>query len=212
LSAKSDAPDGDAPHIAGVWDVAVENGAKGEHSWKLRVRQNGAIVVAVIESIDGDTGNLYGVWHSGSFVVTHFTPAGPSFAVLQLQPDGSLKLETAAHGGGMQSFSARRVPALKRASAEAADDPFHHIYLKNADRPLSFSFPDLSGKLVSSTDAQFAHKVVIVSIGGSWCPNCQGRRPFSKSSIASIIAAVLRLSILALKMKLSFKIPCDCER
>jgi thiol-disulfide isomerase/thioredoxin len=36
----------------------------------------------------------------------------------------------------------------------------------------------LSGKLVANTDPQFAHKVVIVSVGGSWCPNCQEEAPF----------------------------------
>jgi thiol-disulfide isomerase/thioredoxin len=36
----------------------------------------------------------------------------------------------------------------------------------------------LNGKLVANTDPQFANKVLIVSIGGSWCPNCQDEAPF----------------------------------
>jgi thiol-disulfide isomerase/thioredoxin len=178
LNGKLPAADANAPHIAGVWDVAVDNGAKGEHSWKLRVRQNGAVLNAVIERIDGDTGNLYGAWRNGAFEVSHFTAAGPSFAVLQPQPDGSLKLETAAHGGGSQAFSAHRVSPIQRVALEGADDPLHHTYLKNPDEPLAFRFPDLRGKLVANTDPQFAHKALIVSIGGSWCPNCQDEAPF----------------------------------
>jgi len=178
LNDKQPVADANAPHIAGVWDVAVENGAKGEHSWKLRVRQNGALVDAVIERIDGDTGNLYGAWRNGAFEVSHFTAAGPSFAVLQPQPDGNLKLQTAAHGGGLQSFSARRVPAVRQVVLEGADDPLHHTYLKNPDEPLAFRFPDLNGKLVANTDPQFKDKVLIVSIGGSWCPNCHDEAPF----------------------------------
>jgi thiol-disulfide isomerase/thioredoxin len=36
----------------------------------------------------------------------------------------------------------------------------------------------MEGKLVSNTDPQFRGKVVIVTIGGSWCPNCHDETPF----------------------------------
>lgn len=166
------------PHIAGVWDVAVDNGAKGEHSWKLRVRQSGPNVDAVIERIDGDTGNLYGVWRDGVFAVSHFTAAGPSFAVLRPQTDGTLQLETAAHGGGVQTYAAYRVSPVHTVALETLDDPLHHTSLENPNEPLVFRFPDLNGRLVSNTDSEFAHKVLIVGVGGSWCPNCQDEAPF----------------------------------
>lgn len=166
------------PRIAGVWDVAVDNGSKGEHSWKLRVRQTGPNVDAVIERIDGDTGNLYGVWRDGAFAVSHFTAAGPSFAVLRPQPDGTLQLETSAHGGALQVFSARRASPVHTVALEPLDDPLHHTSLRNPDEPLAFRFPDLNGKFVSSSDSEFRHKVTIVAIGGSWCPNCQDEAPF----------------------------------
>lgn len=176
--AKLPAAAANPPHIAGVWNVAVSNGSKGEQSWKLRVRQSGPAVDAVIERIDGDTGNLYGVWRDGAFLVSHFTAAGPSFAVLRPQADGTLELDTAAHGGGVQTFPARRTSPVHTVALETLDDPLHHTSLKNPDEPLSFRFPDLNGKLVSNTDPEFAHKVLIVSIGGSWCPNCQDEAPF----------------------------------
>jgi thiol-disulfide isomerase/thioredoxin len=169
------------PHIAGVWNVAVDNGAKGEDSWKLRVHQSGPDVVAVIERIDGDTGNLYGVWRDGVFTISHFTAAGPSIAVLRPEADGTLQLETAAHGGGVQTFAAHRATPLHNVALTSIDDPLHHTSLKNAEEPLAFRFPDLNGKLVSSSDPEFAHKAVIVSIGGSWCPNCQDEAPFLES-------------------------------
>ncbi|HEX4067701.1 MAG TPA: TlpA disulfide reductase family protein [Acidobacteriaceae bacterium] len=170
-----------APHIAGVWTVAVDSGSKGEDTWKLRVRQTGSEVVAVIERIDGDTGNLYGGWHDGAFAVSHFTAAGPNFAVLRPQPDGTLQLQTAAHGGGFQTFAAHRATPLHTVAIASSDDPLHHTFLKNPGAALAFRFPDLSGNVVSSTDPEFAHKAVIVSIGGSWCPNCQDEAPFLES-------------------------------
>jgi thiol-disulfide isomerase/thioredoxin len=169
------------PNIAGDWEVAVSDGTKGEQSWKLRVRQSGAAVHAVIERIDGDTGDLYGVWRDGVFAVSHFTAAGPGFAILRPQPDGGLQVETAAHGGGVRSYPARRVSPVHPVALATLDDPMHHTSLKNPNQPLAFRFPDLSGKVVSSTDPEFSGKPLIVSIGGSWCPNCQDEAPFLES-------------------------------
>jgi thiol-disulfide isomerase/thioredoxin len=172
------APSAGAPDIAGVWEVGVQQGTKGEHAWKLQVRQSGAKVTAVIQRIDGDTGNLYGVWRDGQFAVSHFTAAGPSYAVLKPQSDGTLQLLTFAHGGEAQTYTARRPQAARSEGLAAPDDPMHHTLLQNPVQPLAFRFPDLNGKIVSNTDPQFKHKVVIVSIGGSWCPNCQDEAPF----------------------------------
>ncbi len=35
--------------------------------------------------------------------------------------------------------------------------------------------------MVSNTDPQFDGKVVIVAVGGSWCPNCHDEAPFLES-------------------------------
>jgi thiol-disulfide isomerase/thioredoxin len=53
-----------------------------------------------------------------------------------------------------------------------------HTGVKDPDEPFQFSFPDPAGVIVSNTDARFAGKVVLVSIGGSWCPNCHDEAPF----------------------------------
>jgi thiol-disulfide isomerase/thioredoxin len=177
LNARSPRASVGAPSIAGDWNVAVQ-GSKGEHSWKLHVRQEGAHVVAVIQRIDGDTGDLYGQWQDGKFVVSHFTPAGPSYAELKPLSDRSLQILTFAHKGELEQLSAQRVHAKSVEMPAAVDDPLRHTFLKNPREPLAFRFPDLTGKMVSNTDPEFKGKAVIVSIGGSWCPNCQDEAPF----------------------------------
>ena len=37
---------------------------------------------------------------------------------------------------------------------------------------IAFTFPDADGKPVSLADPRFKGKVVVVAIGGTWCPNC----------------------------------------
>ncbi|MEM8548891.1 MAG: TlpA disulfide reductase family protein, partial [Pseudomonadota bacterium] len=45
-------------------------------------------------------------------------------------------------------------------------------YLNKGFERLEFSFPDESGTMVSLQDERFTDKVVIVTLVGSWCPNC----------------------------------------
>src|SRR6478672_1783857 len=49
---------------------------------------------------------------------------------------------------------------------------------KDPNAPVVLQFPDLNGTPVSLSDARFRGKVVILSLTGSWCPNCHDEAPF----------------------------------
>ncbi len=52
-------------------------------------------------------------------------------------------------------------------------------YLKEGyDDRISFSFPDVNGNKISLADAKYKNKVVILQLGGSWCPNCMDETKF----------------------------------
>ena len=57
-------------------------------------------------------------------------------------------------------------------------EPSRYTSVTDPTAPFQFAFPDLSGKVIASSDAQFRGKVVLLSIGGSWCPNCHDEAPF----------------------------------
>jgi len=176
LKAAADDPSPNPPNIAGAWEIAVKS-PKGESAWELHVSQSGPEVDAVIQRIDGDTGNLYGTWRDGQFAVSHFTAAGPSYVVLRPQSDGTLKVITFSRSGS-QELRAQRPEAARAEGLNKPDDPLQHTKLKDPAQPLAFSGKDLNGKLVASTDPEFKGKVLILSIGGSWCPNCHDEAPF----------------------------------
>jgi peroxiredoxin len=50
--------------------------------------------------------------------------------------------------------------------------------MKDPSEKLQFSFPDLDGRTISLSDPQYAGKVVIVTLAGSWCPNCHDEAAF----------------------------------
>jgi peroxiredoxin len=176
------------PDIKGDWEIAVSSN-KGESAWQLRVAptKQPAVVHAVIQRIDGDTGSLYGSWDASAsqYTVSHFTAAGPALYAIAPQSDGTLLVSNliAAESQKAQARNlvARRPAEARKLKLAAPTESTEQTRVKDPNAPFAFSFPDLSGKQVSNTDPAFQGKVVIVAIGGSWCPNCHDEAPFLES-------------------------------
>jgi thiol-disulfide isomerase/thioredoxin len=167
---------GDAtiPSIAGLWNVQVGKSSKGEAAWQLIVRQAGAEVSAVILRIDGDTGTLTGSFRNGTFALSHFSGARPLRLELTPGADGTLAVVQNTD----KPLTALRAEQASAKGLPQPSDPTRFTSVKDPTEPFRFNFPDLDGKMVANTDARFAGKVVIVAIGGSWCPNCHDETPF----------------------------------
>jgi len=171
--APSTLTEADVPQIAGLWEIAVKS-SKGEAAWRFIVRQSGPEVSAAILRVDGDTGALEGTYRDGKFVLSHFSGARPMLLEVTAEKDGTLEL---------LENRRTKMTAIRSAEARAKGlpeptDPSRHTSVQDPTAPLHFSAPDLDGKMVSDTDARFRNKVVIVAIGGSWCPNCHDEAPF----------------------------------
>jgi thiol-disulfide isomerase/thioredoxin len=172
-----------APDISGPWEIATKS-TKGEGAWEFRVdpqTENSTVIKTVIQRIDGDTGGLWGAWNGTSYVVGHFNAAGAALYSVTPQSDGTLVIKSllgAGRGPAPADLVARRSADARKLNLPTPTNPTEQTSLKDPKAPLAFSFPDLSGKLVYNTDSEFRHKVVIVAIGGSWCPNCHDEAPF----------------------------------
>ncbi len=57
-------------------------------------------------------------------------------------------------------------------------DSFSRTYLKPGYERFEFEFPNTDGELVSLHDPRFDGKVVIVTLSGTWCPNCNDEARF----------------------------------
>jgi len=165
-----------APAIEGTWIVAARS-TKGEAAWRFIARQKGADVSATILRVDGDTGTLTGSYRDGRFVLGHFSGARPLRLEVTPNNDGTLSLVL----NGQPPLAAARENAARAKEIGAPTDPGQHTRMKDAREPFRFSFPDLQGRVVSNTDPRFRGKVLLVSISGSWCPNCHDEAPFLAS-------------------------------
>jgi peroxiredoxin len=169
----------------GDWEIAVHSD-KGESAWRLHIDQPqqpswSTPSRAVIQRVDGDTGSLYGQCEETTCTVSRFSAASPALYRFTLQPDGTMRFTNLLHADltppDQQNLVGRRPEDARREKLAAPTDPTQQTTVKDPDVPFAFSFPDLTGKIVSNTDARFDGKVVIVAIGGSWCPNCHDEAP-----------------------------------
>ncbi len=164
----------EVPAIDGLWQIGGVKSNKGEAAWRFIVRQAGAEVTAAILRVDGDTGALAGTYRNGKFIVSHFSGARP--LVLELTPtkDGNLEIVRNRE----EKMIAVRATEAKLKDVPEPTDPSRHSSVKDPTEAFKFAFPDITGKVLSNTDERFRNKVVIVSISGSWCPNCHDEAPF----------------------------------
>ena len=169
------------PGLEGDWEVAVTS-AKGETAWQLKIEKSiPGLQRAVIQRIDGDTGSLFATAADPGFF-SHFTAAGPALYRIKPNPDGTLTLSNVLRADltppQQQNLIARHPAEARKQNLAPPTDTAQQTTVKDPYARFTFSFPDLNGKLVSNTDPQFDGKVVIVAIGGSWCPNCHDEAPF----------------------------------
>ncbi len=165
--------------INGDWEIAVKS-AKGEAAWTMHVAPfagNGEIR-AVIQRIDGDSGALYGRFdeQAGEYRVSRFADSGATVYALKPASDGTLLVTNLRDP--IESNMARRPEQARKAQLAPPTLSTEQTSVLNPAEPLRFAGPNLAGTTISSTDEQFRGKVVIVAIGGSWCPNCHDEAPF----------------------------------
>ena len=166
--------------VDGDWEVAVTN-IRGEKAWNMHIeRLSPSLSRAVIQRIDGDTGFIYATDPS-SGIYSHFSAYGPLIFSIVPQPDGSLivsnMMSADLNPPELQNLVAHRPVEARKLALPPPTDIAQQTTVKDPSVPFAFSFPDLSGKVVSNTDARFDGKVVIIAIGGSWCPNCHDEAP-----------------------------------
>ena len=163
----------DVPSIGGLWTIEVPT-TKDERAWRLIINQSGPEVSASILRVDGDSGAVTGAYDGSKFVLGHFSGARPLRLDLLPRTDGTLTVER----DSWDTFTARRAEEALAKGLPQPADPSRYSSIKDPGARFEFSFPDVEGRVVTNADARFRRKVVIVTIGGSWCANCHDEAPF----------------------------------
>jgi peroxiredoxin len=170
--------DENTPALAGSWEMrrnADEVSApRDTRTWHVFLRQSGAELSGTILRVDGDVGTLVGHWQNGKLVLSHFAGERPNLFEATLAADGTLAVTL----NGTAHYRVVRSGEAREKGIPEPPDPSRYTNVKDPSTPFHFAFPDLTGKTVSDTDVRLRGKVMVLAIGGSWCPNCHDEAPF----------------------------------
>lgn len=158
------------PSLTGDWILEVGEG-DSKRIWSASFQQQGEKLTGTVIPISGDWGNITGSIRNGEVYLSRFDGIRALLLTGKVAEDGSLQGSI-----GDRKVVGRR---LEQAVSQGVkpQDPGSYTTMKNPEEPLRFQGVDLDGKLVKSTDPRFQGKVVLVTITGTWCPNCHDEAP-----------------------------------
>ena len=152
--------------FTGRWEVMFVQDNGKETSAIGEFDQQGAEVTGTFLTAKGDYRYLAGEVDGDTLYLSTLDGAHAFVFTARMQADGSLEGDfwsgTRWHESwkGIRNFDAQ------------LPDAYSLTYLKEGYDGIEFSFPDLDGNPVSLADEKFSGKVVLVTLAGTWCPNC----------------------------------------
>lgn len=158
--------------FSGRWDLRFVDKDGVERQAIAELQQRDHEVFGTVLRPTGDDRYIAGEVRGDTVFLSRFDGGSAYLYLGRLAEDGTLAGEFHTGTGGHETWYGRR-----DADAQLAD-PATLVGLKKGIERLSFTFPDLDGKPVSFPDDGFAGKVTLVTIGGSWCPNCHDEAVF----------------------------------
>jgi len=166
---------GEAPsaQLSGTWDINIISGDQTEKTVG-NFEQTEAILTGSILTTTGDYRFLEGVVQGKKFFLSAFGGSTPYLLKGEFSNDSTFT------GEFVTPRSTSQLEGVRNAKA-ALPDPYTASHLKEGFSSIEFSFPNLEGKQVSLSDPNYKSKVVIVTILGSWCPNCLDENAFLSS-------------------------------
>jgi len=157
--------------LSGKWSVILtgENGSSRYVVGEFTQTEND--IKGTLLTTTGDYRYLTGVVDGDSLKLSSFSGSNPTLLRTEIVDSLHLKGEFVSPGG-ITTFAAVKSDTAK------LPDPYSLTYLNNGFDKFTFSFPDLNGVPVSLESQKYQGKVVVVTIMGSWCPNCLDEAAF----------------------------------
>lgn len=161
--------------FAGRWALTFTRPDTGAERFAIaELAQRGHEVSGTVLRDTGDDRYIAGEARGDTVFLSRFDGGSAFLYMARLLPDGTLEGEFRTATGGHETIRGRRDAAAELSDPDAAG----RTRLKAGAERLHFTFPDPDGRPVSLDDERFRDKVVIVTIGGSWCPNCHDEAAF----------------------------------
>lgn len=158
--------------FSGRWEVEFAGDSPETKTSVGEFKQDGNRITGTFLTLTGDYRYLQGDVAGDQFFLSCFDGSHAFLFTATLQPDGSLKGDYFSGQHWHDTWIARRNEQVKLSNADSL------TFLKPGYDNIHFTFPDADSNLVSLSDKKFQHKIVIVQIMGTWCPNCMDETAF----------------------------------
>ncbi|HEY0683332.1 MAG TPA: TlpA disulfide reductase family protein [Steroidobacter sp.] len=161
----------DNADLAGRWEMTLTSEGQNTAAVAIFEQQHDRIVGTVMTPT-GDHRFLEGQVHGEQAQLSTFAGGLAYLYKLHVNEQGELQGEM---WQGLASHSTVKARRNENATLEGAGPSTE---LKDRTSRFDFTFRDLDGNEVSLHDEKFRDKVVVVTLGGSWCPNCHDEAVF----------------------------------
>jgi peroxiredoxin len=162
-----------AHDLSGRWAVRF-HAADGSDSASIgEFAQRGARLFGTFLNPNGDHRFLAGYVRGDAFHLSTFDGAHAFLFSGTVNEDGRIVDADFWSGTSWhQKWSAERNQSVQ------LPDAYSRTFLKPGHERFEFSFPNEAGDTVSIDDDRFVDKVVMVTLAGTWCPNCNDEARF----------------------------------
>ena len=159
--------------LDGTWDINIIASVNTEKTVGNFIQKGSVLTGSILEET-GDYRFFEGVIHGKIFSLSAFGGSTPYLV------KGEFMSDTTFSGEFVTLRQTSKIKG-KRNPKASLPYPYSASHLKEGFTTVGFTFPNLQGKQVSLSDANYKGKVVIITILGSWCPNCLDENTFLSS-------------------------------
>jgi thiol-disulfide isomerase/thioredoxin len=159
-----------ATTVSGDWILDVTDKDAKQTIYRAQFKQRGDRLQTTLIPVSGDSGVLIGYVSGRDLQASRFDGIRTSLLKASVNSAGVME-GTLDSTSLLKGYPAARAPMLP-------PDAMTYTRMRNPQEPFRFAYRDLKGTVVSSDDPQFRNKVVLITITGSWCPNCHEEAPF----------------------------------
>ncbi len=166
-------PSAAGPDVSGRWSVTFSTDDGKDETAVGEFSQANDVVTGTFLADGGDHRFLAGQVHGDELYLSTFDGAHAFLYKAKITvPDGGLAGDFWYGNAHHERWTA------KRDAHAALRDSYSVTSMRAETHAFDFAFPDLAGNTVTSKDARFHGKVLVIALAGSWCPNCHDEAAF----------------------------------
>ncbi len=160
--------------LSGIWECTFSEGTEDAYKALGAFKQDGNHLTGTFRTETGDYRFLEGTIQGNKAYLSVFDGTHAFLFSMKLTDPNTMVGSFKSGNHYKTTWTAKRNDAFE------LTDPSELTYLTQEDPSFDFSFKDSKGTAIQLTDNIFKDKIKVLSIMGTWCPNCKDEMIFLK--------------------------------